>query len=186
MSKVTLPLTRDHLYTSLNNIRVTCLYKELCAQGDKPIFTIRTHKEGLISIKNLFVDLTVDDPTEVTFANEVFGEVGYWLKSRENPTLKPHLEEWRLEADVIRKSKAFKAIVDEVVTNGKSALSASKYLIEEPWKSKSGTPETKAKRGRPSNKQITSEKARANTYVPDSLADFISEQQQQKQEKKLN
>ena len=90
----------------------------------------------------MFVNLTVNDPSEATFAEAIFGDVGYWLKARENKVLIPYLEDWRHEADVKRKSLAFQAIVDEVKTGGKSAFSAAKFLIDEPYKDKRNT-ETK-------------------------------------------
>lgn len=129
-----LPLDRDQLYTCNNVLKVLCLIKELCKPGDTPIFTLRDEKEGLESLRNLFVSLTINDPTEATFAETVFNDVGYWLKAREIVRLKSHLDEWREEADVKRKAIAFESIINEVRTQGKSAFSAAKYLIDEPYK----------------------------------------------------
>ena len=128
-------LTRDQIYSGNNRPRILCLIMELRQRYDEePIFTIRDEKEGLISLKKLFVSHCVDDPTEVSFAEAVFGNVGYWLEVRDIPLLKKHVDQWRTEADIVRKSRAFKALYSEVVNDGRAALTAAKYLIEEPWK----------------------------------------------------
>jgi hypothetical protein len=163
-----LPVDRDQIYTTNNGLKVLCLIKELCKPTDTPIFTLRDEKEGYESLRTLFVSLTVEDPSEATFASVVFDDVGYWLKARENKILKPYVEEWREEADVKRKALAFNAIVHEVKTGGKSAFSAAKFLIEEPYKDKR-TPKTKAQ------VQKTTEKAKASVFIPDNLDDFLNQ-----------
>lgn len=104
----------------------------------KPIFTLREEKEGLISLQKLFVKYVAEDPTEVTFALTVFGSVDYWLMAKKMSGFQSHYEDLKLKADIARKSMAFRSIVAEVQTNGKSAFSAAKYLIEEPWTPKTG------------------------------------------------
>lgn len=141
-------LSRSDIYTPQGSLKILCLIQELAPFGSKgPIFTIREEKEGFISLKRLFVEHTWKDPSEATFALEVFGDVGYWLKARESKVLKVHLDEWRMEADVYRKREAFKAVIEEVTSKGKSSFSAAKFLIDEPWKT-TGPKETKAV-GRP-------------------------------------
>ena len=109
---------------------------ETCAHHNEPIFTLRDEKEGYISLRKLYLQYVPNDPSEAVFAEVVFGDVGYWLHLRENKLLKPFFDEWRQEADVIRKSKAFTAIIKEVEGEGRSSFSAAKFLIEEPWKDK--------------------------------------------------
>ena len=161
-----LPLDREYIYTVNQKAKVLCLIKELCKPADVPIFTIRDEKEGYHSLRSLFVSYTIEDASETTFAEEVFGNVGYWLKAREHKFLKPFVEEWREEADVKRKAIAYKAIVEEVQTKGKSAFSAAKFLIDEPHKDKRNT-ETKAK------VEKTKAKARADVYIPEGLEDIL-------------
>ena len=163
-----LPLPREYIYTTNLKPKVLCLIKELCKPTDKPIFTVRDEKEGLHSLRTLFVSYTVEDASESTFAEEVFGDVGYWLKAREHKFIKPFVEEWREEADVKRKAIAYKAIVAEVRDNGKSAFSAAKFLIDEPHKDKRNT-ETKAK------VEKTKAKAKADVYIPEGLEDILGD-----------
>lgn len=129
-------LTRDQIYTPLNKRKEQSLFVETCAYHNEPIFTVRDEKEGYISLRKLYIQYVSVDPSEASFAEAVFGDVGYWLHLRENKTLKPFFDEWRVEAEVIRKSMAFKSIVEEVQTKGRSSYSAAKFLIEEPWKDK--------------------------------------------------
>jgi hypothetical protein len=130
------------------------------------VFTLRQNKEGLISLKKLFVDLTIDDPSEAVFALTLFDDVGYWMKVREFKLLKDHLEEWRKEADILRKSKAFQTMADEITNNGKSAYSAAKFFIDEPWKDKRNSKTNKAVKE-------TTAKARKGFKVSDELDELI-------------
>lgn len=162
-----LPLRREQLYTPNNVIKSLCLIKELSKPGDEPVFTIRDEKEGYESLKTLFVNLTVEDPSEATFAEVVFNDVGYWLKVRENKVLKPYLEEWREEADIKRKAIAFKSIVKEVQEGGKSAFSAAKFLIDEPYKDK---------RSKQTKEQVSKTKkaAKDSVFIPEGMEEFVA------------
>lgn len=70
------PKSKD-LFFEYNKDSVLSLSKEL--------------KEGTVSLAKLYVTLTVDDPSEVLFAEEVFGDVGFWLKLQVSPVLAEHL-----------------------------------------------------------------------------------------------
>ncbi len=97
--------------------------------------TLSKHdKTGKVSLYKLFLAHCVDDPTEMTFAQEVFGDISFWLKMQEDKFVRDHVIEWRHHCDLIRKQRAFKTLVEEVKNDGKFAFSAAKYLIEEPWK----------------------------------------------------
>lgn len=98
--------------------------------------TRNTRGGTLISLRELYIKYCVDDPTEVTFVDAVFGDFAYWTALLKCKWLHPYLEEWKQEADVRRKSKAFKAVIKEVENNGRSAFSAAKFLITEPNKPK--------------------------------------------------
>jgi len=96
-----------------------------------------------MSLAQTFIAMTVDDPTEVEFADAVFGSWEVWEKiSNSDKRLVAKIKKWRHEADIRRKALAFRAIVKEIRLEGKGALSAAKYLLEEPWKG------SKAKDGR--------------------------------------
>jgi hypothetical protein len=126
-------------------IRTKSLFYELCYDNNEfAVFTLKEdehkHPSGrtLVSISKIFIEMAVLDPTEYNFAQHVFGSWLAWEKiSNSDKRLVVHVEAWRREADVKRKSLGFKAVVEEVTLNGKSAFTAAKYLIEESWTSKS-------------------------------------------------
>lgn len=110
------------------------LSQSLFADFGGPISLSKIGVAGKINLYDLYMKFAVDDPTEMDFVDAVFGDVYFWSVLCEAPYFKRHLEEWRVLAAHGRKQKAFRIIVDEVKNNGKNAMAAAKYLIEEPWK----------------------------------------------------
>lgn len=137
--------TREDLYSS-NNIPKT---RELFCQAppfNGPLTLQKENHDGKISLYKLYMNFCVEDPSEVTFAEEVFGDYYWWTRAQDVYVLRPHIEEWRAIASEKRKAIAFKTIIEEVKNakkEGKSALAAAKYLIEEPWKHGSSVAEKK-------------------------------------------
>lgn len=123
------------------------LFYELNLGGSEVLFTLKhqDHK-GYVSLRKLFISLTVHDPSEVTFAETVFGDMSYWTAIQNSPSLSEYIEEWRQVADIKRKSEAFKAIIDEVQNEGRNRYSAAKFLIDEPWKPKDRASKEKQKK----------------------------------------
>ena len=129
-------LTEEQLYGTNGHMLSQSLFKEKAKEKDNPIFTLSPRKvEGFINLRSIYLSLTEDDPSEYVFAEEVFGDYVFWKNLCNKPWFKEYLYEWRETADTRRKSKAFKAIVDEA-KEGRNKFAASKYLIEEPWKGK--------------------------------------------------
>lgn len=125
-------LTPKDLYNDRNNMRLREIFSEF---NPEALLTMdRNGKEGKISLYKLYIDLSVDDPSEVAFAEEVFGDIYFWQTLCQSNWFSKHIMEWREIAAIKRKKAAFKTIVDEVKTKGKNSFSAAKYLIEEPWK----------------------------------------------------
>lgn len=136
-------LEPDQLYTP-GGLRLSrALFKEMNDGSSQPYFTLGRDKGELPSLRGIFIELVEDDPTEVTFAEHVFGDYSFWVHLTKAKWMQSHLEEWRLITDSRRKAKAFKAIVKEAEGNGQtSGFTAAKYLIDEPWKDKRN-PKTK-------------------------------------------
>lgn len=145
--------SKEQIWTSNNIPRTNSLFKETCRPGDVPIMSLTGGDESLPCLRTLYVNLTVDDPSEATFAETVFGDIRYWFKLREAKFMPAFLNEWREEADIKRKRKAFKAIIKEVEENGRSAFTAAKYLVEEPWKG--NTQKAKATKKATTKKALT-------------------------------
>ena len=136
-------LSSSQFKTKEGVVRTKSLFYELLY--DDHTYAVFTTKEEdhetpdgkpLVSFPKLFVSSLVDDPTEYSFAMEVFGSWSAWDKIRNSDKrLVKKIEAWRLEADIARKAMAFRSVVEEA-KGGKSAFSASKYLIEGSWKTK--------------------------------------------------
>lgn len=130
----------EQLYSSQGHKRTRALFYETALPTDKPIITLGTHeKEGYFHLRSAFLEMCVEDPTEVNFAEAVFGDYAFWENITKAKWIEPYLNEWRRICDVKRKEMAFKALVSEVKTQGKMKVSAARYLIEEPWKDKRNT-----------------------------------------------
>ena len=130
--------TRDQIYNTQNVIRTKSLFSDFGVTPETSLSLEPTDK-GFPDLHSLFVALTVNDPSEATFAQTVFGDIVFWSKLQEVAWLKEKLVDWRHEADVKRKSIAFEYILKEIKEDGRNGYHAAKYLIDEPWK-----PRTKA------------------------------------------
>lgn len=144
--------TYKDLYNSRNNMLLREIFCEFNPEG---LLTYdKNGRDGKICLYKLYIAHSVDDPSEVTFAEEVFGDIYFWQSLTEAVWFQRHIQEWRLIAATIRKRDAFKSIINEVKTNGKSSFTAAKYLIEEPWKTGNALQ-------RKQNKKLISESAEA-------------------------
>jgi len=103
---------------------------------DPPLMRLGRDNGELPSLRELFILLVTDDPTEVEFAEHVFGDYAFWDNITSCKWMESYLKEWRLITDARRKTKAFKAILSEIEGDGRSAFTAAKFIIEEPWKDK--------------------------------------------------
>lgn len=129
--------TYEQLHSSLNHRMSKSLFQETCPPGVTPLMTLgRAPKGDLVVLRDIFIELVTEDPSEYTFAEYVFGDYAYWEKITQAKFIQPYLKEWRLVTDVKRKSKAFKSVIDEVEKGGRSSFTAAKFLIDEPWKDK--------------------------------------------------
>lgn len=138
-------LKHDQIYAS-NGLKKTKSLFPGHGSEEEPILSLYSDQgDGLLSLKDLFLLYVLDDPTEFTFAYEVFGELAFWEHLKSIAWVKTHYEEWKREVDAARKSQAFKVLYTEVVTEGKGKLGAAKYLIEEPWISGNGVDGRKAR-----------------------------------------
>ena len=125
--------TYKDLYNSRNNMLLREIFSEYNPETGLLTYD-KNGKEGKVCLFKLYMAHSVDDPSEVTFAEEVFGDLYFWQCLTESTWFQRHIQEWRYLASVKRKQLAFKAVINEVKTNGKSSFTAAKYLIEEPWK----------------------------------------------------
>lgn len=146
--------------TGDNNRRKTiALFLELGRNDEdreQAIFTMKEYEyRGRLSFPKLYRLLTDEDPTEYTFALEVFDSWDHWLLLCDSPNVRPYIDKLREENIVRQKSKAVRLLAEEVKNNGKAAFSAAKLLIEKGWMD----PEATRKRvGRPHKSDIAKAK----------------------------
>lgn len=128
-------LTDEQLYSSSGIRKTRSLFKEFCRPGEDPCLSVsRQEKEGLIRLAPLFIDMVTADPSEYEFAEYVFGSYAHWKLIADAAWMQPYLQEWRMEADVRRKSLAFRTIVTDAQSANRTATTSAKFLIEERWK----------------------------------------------------
>ena len=132
---------KDHV----NSWRKGSLFFEINTSALTPVFTLKredheykgnTYK----AIYPLFIELVVDDPTEYDFAMAVFGSWAHWQKISESNMMKEFFEEWRIEAEVARRSLMLKNIIKTATTEGSKGTTAAKYIAEHGWQKKRGRP----------------------------------------------
>jgi len=155
---------KDQLYSTNGVFYTKAIFADF---GDAPqnlcYLESNLNKKSLPVLRQLYVSLTINDPTEVTFVTEVFdGDFSWWFRLSSTAWFSKHLKDWKREADVKRKSKAFEAIIKEATSESRNALQAARYLIDEPWK-KSRTKEAIKE------KQETTEAA-----LPSHIADLTA------------
>ena len=151
-STYSLPFPREQLYSTNGHKRSKSLFVELQTQRldiHTPFLSLRPQHSlevsdvplvrNAISLRDLYIHFTVDDPSEVTFAEAVFGDWSFWENILVCEWFKPYHDEWSRVTDVKRKQEAFEVIIDEVKSRGKNSFQAAKYLVEEQWKGKSSS-----------------------------------------------
>lgn len=126
---------KELTHSKMGKKKTSSMFVETAKPGDNPFLTLGSNKK-YISLRDLFIKYVTDDPSEVSFAEIVFGEYDFWLNLSECKWLEDHVTQWRRITDARRKAKAFSAIVQEIDNDGRNAFAAAKYLIQEPWKDK--------------------------------------------------
>jgi len=124
-----------HQLRNINNVKKSKkLFSEYTVAGSKlhseAIFCENDYdRDGLVSLKRLYLELAIDDPSEYTFAMAVFGEWEFWEWLRKQTPVKHHITEWEHIVEVSRKSKMIQNI-QKATKDPKTSLQASRYLLE--------------------------------------------------------
>lgn len=127
---------REDLYGEQGHPKTKALFREWNGEG-APLSLSKHETEGCINLRSLYISFCVDDPTEVEFAEAVFGDWEYWAHLSSISWVKEHLDKWREVVAVKRKAKAFRAIIQDASdSQSRTRVTSAKYLIEEPWRNK--------------------------------------------------
>ena len=134
-------LERSQIYSDTNVPITSGLFTETNHKGYTkvvPVFSLYGANPEYINFMSLYVSLCKNDPTEYTFCKTVFGDWKYWSYLREQKFFQNGYQVFKDEAEVARKSEAFQTVISEATNpESKSRLAAARFLIDEPWKSKS-------------------------------------------------
>ena len=142
----------------MGRYRTLSLFVETNNDSDTPVFTLKPRDHnGCKSLKQLY--LSYEDPTEYSFAIEVLGSWEHWLKLSNSTWFKEYLDAWRLELEVLLRSKGIKEIRSQATAGNKDA---AKWLAEKGW--------DKRQAGRPSKAEIEREK-KQQASISSSLDD---------------
>lgn len=146
------PLTHEQKYILKGKPRTQGLFLELSyTDTSNVIFTLKYqdhvhHGNTYLSLPKLFLSMVPDDPTEYDFAQAIFGEWDFWKLLSDSPKVKPYVEKWRREVDVILMSKGIKGIIEEAAEGGRSKFTAAKWLADKGWRAE--TPQERKRKAR--------------------------------------
>jgi hypothetical protein len=148
-------LKPEQYRTNEGVIRTRSLFYELSYTSEFAVFTIKDRPTSspitgpLIEFRKIFVEYHIQDPTEVSFADHMFGSWQAWSKIRSSDKrIVALLDECRQEADVRRKAIAFTTVLETATSDKASAFTAAKYLIEGSWDTTKAGKDGRSKRQR--------------------------------------
>lgn len=131
--------------------RTRSLFREYEVKGYEALFTLASEdKDGYISLKRKYLEIA--DPTEYKFSLSVFGPNGWehWTKLKGLAFLKPSVERWREELDVLLSSQVTSGM--QKAAKGGS-VPALKWLADKGWSTKPAP----SKKGRPTKEEVERE-----------------------------
>jgi hypothetical protein len=137
-----------------------------------PVFTLKSveHK-GLPSLKQLYLQHM--DPTEYTFAMNVFGSWQHWEQLKSLSWFAPYAEEWRKELMVLLRSRAAQAALDVLSSPDAPAatkMQAARYVADSGW-------EEKHTKGRPTKREVAKaarDIAESDKHIEDDFKRIIN------------
>lgn len=128
--------TKEQLWDTMGRPYTKALFREFGGEG-APLSLSKHEQDGCINLRHIYISHCVDDPTELMFAEAVFGDWEYWDHLRQVKWMAEQVAKWREVVEVKRKARAFSTIIEDASDpKSRSKVSSAKYLIEEPWKGK--------------------------------------------------
>lgn len=123
-------LTKNQRLHNGTHLVTTNLFWEIMKNKDKAVFSIAETPSGygatLIPFRDLYLKYTVDDPTEYTFAIEVFGSWYQWERICSNKKMADYLAKIRRERDVLIESNSIKEVFKQANDGN---YQAAKFLV---------------------------------------------------------
>lgn len=142
-------------FRNLSNSRLLRgLFIETTLDKTSALYTLRRedHPDGFVSLYRLYLESTVTDPTEYSFAVSHLDGWEHWETLSRCTWFKDHISAWRRELEVRTRSQALRKVLETAQGSSRDAFQANKYLLDGKWVD---TPETK--RGRKSKEAVKAE-----------------------------
>ena len=118
-----------HNQLHVNNVQMSRALFSDVTSSEYNIMSLEDKTSGLPCLRDLYMELTLDDPTEYTFAIEVFNTWDFWENLSTSSVIQPIVDKWRKENMIRQKMIAVRALKQEAA-NGKSKATAAKWLFD--------------------------------------------------------
>jgi hypothetical protein len=136
-----------------------------------PLFTLRENDyKGLPSLKRIY--LAYRDPTEYSFAMDLFNSYTHWIRLCESKFFQEHHEKWKLELEIALRSEGIRALRNMTGRNDSTGFNASKFLASKGWDPKTAATE-KARKASDQKKHEKTLVDKALKTVDDDLARIL-------------
>lgn len=124
--------SKEQLIAANGKPYIRAIFTEFSHSGNAPeghtLLTLsREPKHGYPSLYQIYRKYCDDDPTEFTFAMEVWGSWEHWARICTTNEIKPYIDEWREENKQRQKAKTVKAMFDSM---HKGSYQAAKFLYD--------------------------------------------------------
>jgi hypothetical protein len=124
---------RTTWYMEGANYRTRSLFIEHCHDEENLKYVKFTLKDseyrGFPSLKQLY--LSCKDPTEYSFATKYLGGWKHWLALQKSPLVRPHIEEWREELELLMRSEAFARLKSELENpQSQASFTAARTILQ--------------------------------------------------------
>ncbi len=118
-----------HNQLHVNNVQMSrALFSDVTV-SEYNILSLEDKTSGLPCLRDLYMELTLEDPTEYNFAVTVFNTWDFWENLSSSSVIQPVIDKWRKENMIRQKMVAVKALKQEAA-NGKSKATAAKWLFD--------------------------------------------------------
>ena len=118
-----------HNQLHVNNVQMSrALFSDVTV-SEYNILSLEDKTSGLPCLRDLYMKLTLDDPTEYNFAVTVFNTWDFWENLSSSSVIQPVIDKWRKENMIRQKMIAVKSLKKEAA-NGKSKATAAKWLFD--------------------------------------------------------
>jgi hypothetical protein len=156
---------KEQLYNVMGVRKTRQLFREFTPNQDEAIFTIKRYDDyGCYSLCRLYLEFAVDDPTEVSFSEYLFGDHDFWMHLRGTYVLKDLIPKWEAEAEELRISKQIKNVLESTL-NEKSRLQAAKFLLEHGHKFRPG--KTDGRKAKAENRERVADVINSEAFAAD-------------------